>query len=73
MSERQRIILDFIAENPTLSANAMSEKMSEKLSEKTGIVPRTIQRDLADLQKKGIIVREGGRKDGRWVIINKKG
>ena len=73
ISERQRIILDFIAENPTLSANAMSEKMSEKLSEKTGIVPRTIQRDLADLQKKGIIVREGGRKDGRWVIINKKG
>ena len=28
ISERQRIILDFIAENPTLSANAMSEKMS---------------------------------------------
>ena len=72
ISERQRIILDFIAENPTLSANAMSEKMSEKMSDKTGIVPRTIQRDLADLQKKGIIVREGGRKDGRWVIINKK-
>lgn len=69
LSERQRIILDFITEDPALTAKEMSERMSEK----TGIVPRTIQRDLADLQKKGIIVREGGRKDGRWVIINKKG
>ena len=64
LSERQKIILDFIAENPTLTAKEMSEKMSEK----TGIVPRTIQRDLADLQTKGMIVREGGRKEGKWVI-----
>ena len=64
LSERQKIILDFIAENPTLTAKEMSEKMSEK----TGVVPRTIQRDLADLQTKGMIVREGGRKEGKWVI-----
>ena len=23
---------------------------------------------IADLQAKGILTREGGRKDGRWVI-----
>ena len=70
LSERQKIILDFITENPALTAKEMSERMSERMSEKTGIVPRTIQRDLAELQAKGIISREGGRKEGKWVIIN---
>lgn len=68
LSERQKIILDFISENPALTAKEMSERMSEK----AGIVPRTIQRDLAELQTKGIIIREGGRKEGKWVIINKE-
>ena len=68
LSERQKIILDFISENPALTAKEMSERMSEK----AGIVPRTIQRDLAELQTKGIITREGGRKEGKWVIINKE-
>ena len=51
LSELQKIILDFISENPALTAKEMSERMSEK----AGIVPRTIQRDLAELQTKGII------------------
>lgn len=68
LSERQKIILDFISENPALTAKEMSERMSEK----AGIVPRTIQRDLAELQTKGIITREGGRKEGKWVIIKKE-
>lgn len=29
------------------------------------------KKDIADLQSKGILSREGGRKDGRWVITNK--
>ena len=72
LSERQKIILDFVTENPALTAKQMSERMSERMSEKTGIVPRTIQRDLAELQTKGIITREGGRKEGKWVIIKKE-
>ena len=68
LSERQKIILDFITEDPALTAKEMSERMSGK----TGVVPRTIQRDLAELQAKGIITREGGRKEGKWVIINKE-
>ena len=35
---------------------------------KTKVSPITVKRDLADLQAKGIIAREGGRKNGRWVI-----
>ena len=68
LSERQKIILDFITEDPALSAKEMSEKMSEK----DGVNERTIERDLANLKKLGILAREGGRKEGRWVIINKK-
>ena len=60
--------MEIISANPSLSARAISERMSEK----AGIVPRTIQRDLAELQTKGIIIREGGRKEGKWVIINKE-
>ena len=51
--------------DPSLSAKAMSEKMSETDS----ITDRTIRRDLADLQNKGILKREGGRKEGHWTII----
>lgn len=61
LTERQQIILNLIKENPSLSANEMSQK--------TGMTSRTIQRDLALLHEKGILNREGGRKDGRWVII----
>lgn len=57
MSERQKIILDFIAENPALTAKEMSEKMSEK----DGVNERTIERDLAKLKKLCVLSREGGR------------
>ena len=37
--------------------------------QKMKVSPITVKRDLADLQTKGIIAREGGRKNGRWVIL----
>ena len=53
-----------IIADPFLSAKEMSEKMSEK----EGTNERTIERDLAKLKKLGILTREGGRKEGKWVI-----
>ena len=61
LTDRQQVILGLIKENPSLSASEMSQK--------TGMVAGTIQRDLASLHEKGILTREGGRKDGKWVII----
>ena len=61
LTDRQQVILGLIKENPSLSAIEMSQK--------TDMVTRTIQRDLASLHEKGILTREGGRKDGKWVII----
>ena len=72
LSERQKMILAIIAEFPSLSAKGISEKVSEKVSEKTSeklvVSDRTIETDLARLKKAGIVVRKGGRKEGRWVI-----
>lgn len=63
LAERQRKMLDLIKENPRMSANEMSEVLS--------VTQRTIERDLAAMQKQGIIIREGNVKSGRWVILQK--
>lgn len=62
------MILAIIAEFPSLSAKGISERISEKASEKLVVSDRTIETDLARLKKAGIVVRKGGRKEGRWVI-----
>ena len=46
----------------------MSEKVSEKMSEKEDTNERTIEWNLAKLKKMGILTREGGRKEGKWII-----
>lgn len=50
--------------NPTITIPELAEKMSGKKT----ITTRTIERDLAYLQAKGLLRREGGRKNGKWVI-----
>ena len=49
----------------------ISQNTSQKISEKEPVTQRTIKKDIADLQSKGILSREGVRKNGRWVITNK--
>ena len=61
-TERQEIILNMISKESTLSANEISQIL--------GTNSRTIQRDLAALHEMGILFREGGRKNGYWVIKN---
>lgn len=72
LTERQRIILNLLSEDNTLSAKAISEKISEKASEKASeifsVSARTIETDIARLKSEGYIVRVGGRKDGRWEL-----
>lgn len=60
LSQRQIGILGLIAESPTMSAMEISQKMN--------VTSRTIQSDLAHLQSKGLLHREGGRRTGRWVL-----
>jgi len=69
LPERQRFVLEIIKLDPYISAKVIAEQITEKDSGRTKVTSRTIQRDLANLQKIGILTREGGRKDGRWVIV----
>ena len=39
------------------------------MSELLSVSLRTVKRDLATLQEKGILIREGKAKNGRWVIV----
>jgi predicted HTH transcriptional regulator len=64
LTERQRVILELISIDSTLSAKALSEKMSEKSS----VNERTIERDIAKLKKLDYLRRIGGRKDGHWEV-----
>lgn len=63
LSERQQVILALIQKNDTITINEMIQK--------TNVSSVTIKRDLSLLQERNIIKREGGRKQGHWVIIEK--
>ena len=63
LPERQALIIGLIKDNDLITIQQMTQKI--KVSEKT------IKRELANLQEKGILTREGGRKEGKWVIIVK--
>ena len=61
LSDRQQIIVSIIRSNPTVSAKQMSETLS--------VTSRTIERDLAVMQKVGVIRHEGKDNAGVWVIL----
>ena len=61
LSDRQYLMMRFITLNDTITIDEMIQKMK--------VSSITVKRDLADLQAKGVIAREGGRKNGRWVIL----
>ena len=63
LSERQLLILNMVF----LSATVTIPEIARKI----GVSERTVKSDIADLQSKGFIKREGGRKEGRWVIIKR--
>ena len=61
LTERQKKILNLINESPTITGREMSETLS--------VSQRTIERDLATLQKIGVLKRKGKDNDGMWVIV----
>lgn len=60
ISEKEQLVLDCIMEKPDSSAKAISFK--------TGISDRQVERLIASLKEKGILVRSGSRKTGRWIV-----
>ena len=41
------------------------------MSQKVKSSEKTIRREVEILKEKGILLHEGGRKEGRWVIVTK--
>lgn len=61
LTERQTIMVSVIKSNLMVTAKQMSETLS--------VTVRTIERDLALMQKAGIIRHEGSDKTGVWGIL----
>ena len=66
LSERQENIISFIKLHPAITIPELAQRMSGKKA----VTTRTIERDIAALQAKGILKREGGRKSGTWIVAN---
>lgn len=58
--ERKQVILDILAENPTITQTQLMEEMN--------LTRKQIQRDMKELQKEGLLVREGTNRSGRWMV-----
>ncbi|MGM9820051.1 MAG: HTH domain-containing protein [Candidatus Onthomorpha sp.] len=61
LTERQQKILNLIKESPTITGRQMSVKLS--------VSQRTIERDLSNLQKSGMLKREGKDNSGKWFLL----
>ena len=61
LTERQRFILSSVKKNPLITGKEMSETLS--------VTQRTVERDLAAMQKAGIIRHEGKVNAGVWVVL----
>ena len=59
-----RQIYKLISQNPQINAVQMAENM--------GLSARQVQKYLKRLQEMGKITREGGRKIGRWKLIDEE-
>ena len=62
LTERQRRMLAIIKDWPTVTAKQMSETLS--------VSPRTIERDISQLKKKGILKHEGKDNAGMWLVLS---
>ncbi len=61
LTERQLVIIKTVQICPTMTI--------EEMSQKTGLTVATIKREISSLRKIGILGREGGRKEGQWIIL----
>lgn len=61
LTVRQKIILDLIKESPTITAKKMSETLS--------VNSRTVERDISQMKKYGILERVGKDNDGKWHVM----
>ena len=64
LTDRQKEISKMMLNNPRISVKEMSLVLT--------LTERTIKRDVAAMQKMGVLVREGNTSAGHWVVIREK-
>lgn len=64
ISENDTKILNLIRENPSITQAELKEKLQVSIV--------TVKRLMADLQKRGLIERQGSSRKGKWIIIGQK-
>ena len=57
-------ILNLIRENPSITQTELKEKLQVSIV--------TVKRLMADLQKRGLIERQGSSRKEKWIIIGQK-
>ena len=67
LTERQKVILEIIAQNPFIAAKVVAEKVAAK----TAVTDKTVMNDITRLKQMGILSRKGS-KDSKWVIAEKE-
>ncbi len=60
LTDAEQFIISCIREHPGISARAMAEKR--------GISPRQIEKHLSEMKLRGILLREGARRNGIWKV-----
>lgn len=64
LNKSQKAILDKVLHDPNIT--------TEELAEALGIMRRNIQENINILKEQGRLQREGGRKFGKWVVIDQE-
>lgn len=60
----EQAILNIIKDNPSIKQIEIAKKINKSL--------RTVKTIMIEMQTKRLILRENGKKDGKWIIISQK-
>ena len=64
LTQRQNAIITLMRQIPTITAVQLAENLD--------VSSRTIENEIKQLRKSGIIERQGATKDGRWIVKTEK-
>lgn len=61
-AERKQAIIEILKKNPAITQTQLMEEMN--------LTRKQVQKDMRELQKEGVLVREGTNRSGRWMVTN---
>ena len=61
LNKTEQQILKYVLVQPEITAVELAAKIN--------VTTRTVERNMASLQKKGKLVRNGSKRDGKWKVI----